>query len=164
MKKLLSICLVFTAICLGNISAENFNVTTSDTENELDSVTYLLKVTTAFPMGERAVDVAKSGYTFKISKQQLYADLPYLGKSNKAPIGASSTGINVKTKKFSFQSEDVRKNKRVITVKTRSGHQTTFTLEFDPQKIGFGNLKVVDAARLPITFHGTLEVEKTFGK
>ncbi|HEY8398303.1 MAG TPA: DUF4251 domain-containing protein, partial [Flavihumibacter sp.] len=106
--------LLFLAACSPKPqSSEN----AQDVIRLIDEQNYQFVMEFVRPTGGRQ-RVITGNYTLRVSKDEVVADLPYIGRAYQAPIGTDG-GIRFKSKDFSYDVAVGKEDRRLITIKPR---------------------------------------------
>lgn len=130
--------------------------------------------TRAFPMGNEAANILNSmpgaagnrmmnldpGYGFNLKKDLFSVYLPYFGRAfNVNPADASRGGISFESKAFTVIESKTRKGNTLLIIKPQDAKESyVFNLEIF--KNGSGFLSIQSNNRQPISFDGTISVDK----
>jgi hypothetical protein len=140
--------LLFLAACSPKPqSSEN----AQDVIRLIDEQNYQFVMEFVRPTGGRQ-RVITGNYTLRVSKDEVVADLPYIGRAYQAPIGTDG-GIRFKSKDFSYDVAVGKEDRRLITIKPRdvSDVQELMLTVFPG---GRSDLRITSNNRQPISYSG----------
>lgn len=120
---------------------------------------YQFKAITVLPMSGKEKNVGGDNYTLKITKDQVLADLPYFGKSTTAPIGSTDVGMKFSSKDFSYESNELTKQREQITIKPKdvSDISEIYMIVYPDAS---ADLRITSLSRQAISYHGKIEATK----
>jgi len=153
--------LLLLSLPLLNYAQDN----TSDT-SELSPVakmllnhTYQFTATYMQPMTGRQRYIASDGYTLKVSKEKVEADLPYFGKATVAPVNPDEAGIKFTSKDFVYQSTTLTKAREQITIQPKdvTDIQQVYLIVYPD---GTADLRINSNSKQAISYTGKISALK----
>lgn len=120
---------------------------------------YQFKAVTVLPMTGKEKNVDGDNYALKITKDQLVADLPYFGKSTTAPIENADVGMKFSSKDFSYESNELTKQREQITIKPKDASDI-IEIYMIVYPDGSADLRITSLSRQAISYHGKIEAIK----
>ncbi|MBL7768920.1 MAG: DUF4251 domain-containing protein [Flavipsychrobacter sp.] len=154
MSKLLKtlVLLGFVAACSPKLQPSP--LTSQEVLQLVDDRTYQFNMEYVQPMGGRQRLITGS-YTFRVNKDQLDADLPYIGRAYQAPIGTSDVGMKFTSKDFTYSSITGKSNRREISIHLND-QQDIATINLIIFENGNADLRITSVNRQPISYTGNI--------
>jgi hypothetical protein len=154
MSKLLKtlVLLGFVAACSPKLQPSP--LTSQEVLQLVDDRTYQFNMEYVQPMGGRQRLITGS-YTFRVNKDQLDADLPYIGRAYQAPIGTSDVGMKFTSKDFTYSSITGKSNRREISIHLND-QQDIATINLIIFENGNADLRINSVNRQPISYTGNI--------
>lgn len=108
------------------------------------------------PSGGRQRSITGT-YTLNVSKTEVVADLPYIGRAYNAQIGSTDGGVKFQSKDFTYTSEAGKKDSKEITIKTNDtpDRAELFLTVYDN---GSASLRVNSVNRQSISYTGEIRL------
>ena len=97
-------------------------LTDAEVKSLLDSGQYIFKAQQMLPTGARSRMITDINYTFRVSAEELTADLPYIGRAYQASANPADGGVKFTSRKFTREQKEGKKGS--VDVK--------FTIKDDP--------------------------------
>lgn len=125
----------------------------------IDEPRYVFKVQSVTPM-KGGMRQLSPGYTLKVSKDTVSADLPYFGRVYQATIGSSEGGIKFTSTGFDYSTKPRKKGGWDIVIKLKDGGyvQEMYLTIFEN---GSASLDVNCRDRQPISYNGDVDTIKS---
>lgn len=115
---------------------------------------YVFVVQTVLPTSGRVRQMTPD-FTFKVTPDTLFADLPYFGRAYSAPIDPSRGGIRFRSTDFDYTT-DSAKGRWDIQIKLKDDRDVQ-SLTLNITESGFASLKVISVNRQPISYNGYIK-------
>lgn len=115
---------------------------------------YVFVVQTVLPTNGRVRQMTPD-FTFKVTPDTLFADLPYFGRAYSAPIDPSKGGIRFRSTDFDYTT-DSAKGRWDIQIKPKDDRDVQ-SLTLNITESGFASLKVISVNRQPISYNGYIK-------
>lgn len=151
MKKLLVIALLIAAC---TPKAQPPQLTETEVLQLVDDRNYQFNLEFVRPLGGRQ-RLITGNYTFRVKKDRIDSDLPYIGRSFQAPIGSSENGMKFTSKDFDYNSSTGKDNRREINIQPKDSNDIR-----DIQLIIFSNgtadLRINSINRQTISYTGNI--------
>ncbi|MBU7577408.1 MAG: DUF4251 domain-containing protein [Flavihumibacter sp.] len=120
----------------------------------VDDQTYQFNMEYVQPMGGRQRLITGS-YTFRVNKDQLEADLPYIGRAFRAPIGSGEGGMKFTSKEFTYSSTIGKGNRREISIQPKDQLDMA-GINLLIFEYGNADLRINSVNRQPISYAGNI--------
>jgi hypothetical protein len=112
-KNLLPVALLVLASCSG--SKPVTNLTETEVAGMVNAKDFAFRAEQMLPSGGRT-RILNETYLFRVSPQELVADLPYMGRAYSATIGTSDGGMRFTSRDFTYQQTPGKKNSWNIVI------------------------------------------------
>lgn len=125
----------------------------------IDEPRYVFKVQSVTPM-KGGMRQLTPGYTLKVSKDTVSAELPYFGRLYQATPGSSEGGIKFTSTSFDYNTKPRKKGGWDIVIKPKDGGyvQEMYLTVFEN---GSASLDVNCRDRQPISYNGDVDTLKS---
>jgi hypothetical protein len=97
-----------------------------------------------------------SRYVLKVSKDSVYADLPYMGKTYIGIPGKGADGINFVSKDYRYEVKIKNRQALTVTITPQDLHFVKYAT-LNVLTNGTASLSVQETSRPPMSFEGILE-------
>jgi len=148
---------IFLSACSASTSTAKKEKAAADFEQTsalIESGSYQFTVRSASPSGGKTIQIT-SEYTMKAKDGNFEALLPYFGRAYSATYGASqSIEFNGEPEDLEISSND---NKNKVSVSfTITADAEKYTVNLEVGGSGFGNLRISNPRKQPISYSGLL--------
>lgn len=118
----------------------------------VDAQTYQFTMEFVRPTGGRQ-RLITGNYTLRVTKEQVVADLPYIGRAFQAPIGNTDGGIKFTSKDFMYTSNAGKEERREISIKPKDNNDIQ-DINLTIFSNGTADLRINSTNRQPISYTG----------
>lgn len=132
-----------------DIDSTKFNAVSS----KIDSRDFTFIPSFAIPADGGAIKLSGT-FSFIVSKDSIYSDLPYFGRAYVATLPPVESGFRFTCKKFDYEIEKYASGWK-INLLTLDGKQK-YDFLFDIKKNGYTSLVIRQSSRQSITFYGDI--------
>lgn len=121
----------------------------------VDAQTYQFTMEFVRPLGGRQ-RLITGNYTLQVKKDQIEADLPYIGRAFQAPIGTSEGGMRFTSKDFNYTANKGSRDQREVNIKPNDNNdiQDLFLTIFPN---GTADLRINSRNRQTISYSGHID-------
>lgn len=154
MSKLLKTLLLLGFVAACSPKLQPSPLTPQEVLQLVDDRTYQFNMEYVQPMGGRQRLITGT-YTFRVNKDQLEADLPYIGRAFQAPIGSGEGGMKFTSKEFAYSSTIGKGNRREISIQPKD-QQDIAGINLIIFENGNADLRINSVNRQPISYTGNI--------
>ena len=153
MSKLLKTLLLLGFVAACSPKLQPSPLTPQEVLQLVDDRTYQFNMEFVQPMGGRQRLITGT-YTFRVNKDQLEADLPYIGRAFQATIGGEG-GMKFTSKEFAYSSTIGKSNRREISIQPKD-QQDIAGINLIIFENGNADLRINSENRQPISYTGNI--------
>lgn len=131
--------------------------TLSETEvtNMVNAKTFIFQADQMLPTGGKTRLLTET-YLFKVSPNEVVADLPYMGRAFSANISTTDGGMRFTSRDFSYQQTPAKKNSWTITINPRD-QQDVRECILNMYANGSADLSINSNSRQTIRYNGHIQ-------
>jgi Domain of unknown function (DUF4251) len=145
--------LFFLASC--GPSKQSASLTETEVTNMVYAKEFTFRADQMMPTGGRSRMLTEA-YLFKVSPQELSADLPYMGRAFTANISTTDGGMRFTSRDFSYQQNPGKKNSWTVTINPRDQSDVRECI-LTIQSNGTADLSINSNKRQPIRYNGHIQ-------
>ncbi|ULQ51613.1 DUF4251 domain-containing protein [Flavihumibacter fluvii] len=156
MRKLVLICgcIVLASLLSCSTPQQASGITPVQVSQLLQDQSYQFVATYVQPTGGRQRNLT-GNYVLRVTKEEVFADLPYFGKVYTASVGSTDGGIKFTSRDFIYSTETGKKGSREISIKPKDIAETQ-ELFLSVYENGSANLRVNSVNRQSISYIGEI--------
>jgi hypothetical protein len=145
--------LLFMASC--GPSKQASTLTETEVTNMVNAKAFSFKADQMYPAGGKTRLLTET-YLFKVSPQEVNADLPYMGRAYTANISTTDGGMRFTSRDFSYQQNPGKKNSWTVTINPRDQSDVRECI-LTIQSNGSADLSITSNNRQPIRYNGHIQ-------
>jgi hypothetical protein len=126
-----------------------------ETEEMLNSKTFVFVARTAFPSGGRSTTISSGASTVKFTPELITSDLPFFGTSTRPAGYGTDSGLKFEGKPEEYTQEQKKKGYEIsLVVKT---NDDSYRINLTASSDGYASLSINSNNRSPMSYSGIIE-------